>query len=317
MRRPIDVVAVGEALVDLVDPEALDLRSASRFVRAPGGAPANVACAVARLGGRSAFVGAVGSDALGSLLRDTFGGFRVDLAGLKVVDRRTSLALAATGGDVPDFVFYRDADAALTPDDLSGDMIASAAFVHVSSMALLTDPARSATLRAIQLAQRIGTSVSLDPNIRLSSWPSMDAARSALEPVIALADVLKVNASEAEILTGERDAERALQSLGRRDALAVITLGSDGCIWRRGRERGRMPGFAVEVVETTGAGDAFAGALLYRLSRRSGDLAETPIEAVEDSFRFASAAAAITCTAPGAMTALPTYEQVMALLADG
>lgn len=317
VRRPLDVVAVGEALVDLVDPNAAHLSSATRFIRAPGGTPANTACAVARLGGRSALLGAVGTDALGAMLRHTLRSFGVDLTGLRMLDRRTSLALAATGGDVPDFVFYRDADAALTPDDIPADLVASARFVHVSSMALLAEPARSATLRAVELARRHGRSVSLDPNIRLSSWPSAAAARAALEPVIALADVVKVNADEARILTGGEEAETAIQSLGHSHALVIVTLGSHGCIWRRGNNSGRVAGFPVDVVETTGAGDAFAGALLYQLSRQEHDLAEIPVPALEDSLRFACAAAAITCTAPGAMTALPTCKQVMALLRSG
>lgn len=314
VRRPLDVVAVGEALVDLVDPAAADLSSASRFIRAPGGAPANVACAVARLGGRSALVGAVGTDALGAMLRDTLQSFGVDLTGLRMLARRTSLALAATGSDVPDFVFYRDADAALTPEDIPEELIASASFVHISSMALLAEPARSATLRAIELAGRQGARVSLDPNIRLSSWPSAAAAREALQPVIAAADVVKVNAAEAWILTGEENTEHALGSLGSPDALVIVTLGSEGCLWRRGEDHGRVPGFAVDVVETTGAGDAFAGALLYQLSHQDHDLAEIPIQALEDALGFACAAAAIACTAPGAMTALPTCEQVLSIL---
>lgn len=314
--RPIDVVAVGEALVDLIDLEAADLSSAGRFIPAPGGAPANTACAVARLGGRSALVGAVGNDALGMMLHDTLQSFGVDLSGLRLLSRRTSLALAATGGETPDFVFYRDADAALAPDDIPTDLIASAFFVHVSSMALLAEPARSATLHAVELAREHGTMVSLDPNIRLASWPSAAAARQALEPVIERSDVVKVNAEESIILTGKADAESALEALGPDTALTVITLGSAGCLWRHGSDRGRAPGFQVEVVETTGAGDAFAGALLFQLARRGLDLKDLPIPALEDSLRFACAAAAITCTAPGATTALPTYEEVMVLLGN-
>lgn len=314
MTRPLDVVTVGEALVDLVDPEAADLTSAHRFISVPGGAPANTACAVARLGGSSALVGAVGSDPFGTVLRDTLQSFGVDLAGLLMLDRRTSLALAATGGDVPEFVFYRDADAALSLADIPEELIAAASFVHVSSMALLSEPSRSATLHALDLARRHGAGISLDPNIRLSSWPSAGAARVALEPLTASADVLKVNADEAVILTGQEDTEKAIESLGREDALVIITAGSEGCLWRRGRDGGRVPGFPVEVVETTGAGDAFAGALLFQLARQECALKEIPAPTLEDSLRFACAAAAITCTAPGAMTALPTYEQVMAVV---
>jgi sugar/nucleoside kinase (ribokinase family) len=316
VRRLTDVVAVGEALVDLVAPDALDLASAARFIRAPGGAPANVACAVARLGGRSAFVGAVGDDPFGGMLRQTLRHFGVELDGLRVLpEARTTMALVASGGSgPPDFVFYRGADAALSADDVAEDAIADAAFVHVSSMALLAEPARGATLRAIELARGYGARVSLDPNIRLSSWPSAEAARAALQPVIAAADVLKVNCDEAEILTGEAKAESALESLGRADALAIVTLGEEGCLWRRGADRGRVSGFPVNVVETTGAGDAFAGALLFQLARHQEAFERLAVDELEDCLQFASSAAAITCTAPGAMAALPTHDQVVALL---
>jgi fructokinase len=314
MRRPLDVVTVGEALVDLVAPDAADLASARRFLPAPGGAPANVAAAVARLGGHAAFVGAVGDDAFGGVLRQTLENFGVDLTGMRVVEGRTTLALVASGGDAPDFVFYRDADARLTPDDISPDLVARAHFVHVSSMALLEEPARSATLRAVALAHDAGTGVGFDPNIRPSLWRSLDDARRALAPVIAASDILKVSAGEAETLTGMGDPRKALHALGREDALVVITLGSEGCLWRYRSRQGEVASVPVEVVETTGAGDAFIAALLFRLSAAGGDIGALAPETLVECLRFASAAAALTCTQPGAMAALPMQEQVLALL---
>jgi sugar/nucleoside kinase (ribokinase family) len=313
--RPVDVLAVGEVLVDLVAPDASDLASAVNFIAAQGGAPGNVACAVARLGGRSEFVGAVGRDAFGARLRHTLSEFGVGLGRLRELDRRTSLALAATGGQgPPDFVFYRDADAALSPDDIDRAAIAAASFVYLGSMALQAEPGRSAMFRAIDLARELGTYVSFDPNIRLRSWASADAARNALEPVTRVADVLKVDRHESEILTGETDPRNALRLLGHPEALIVITLGENGCLWRRGAYSGAVAGVAVQAVETTGAGDAFAGALLFRLTRQGQELQTIPVETLENCLRFACAAGALACTEPGAVSALPTYEQVIALI---
>lgn len=307
-------MTVGEALVDLVAPDAADLASAGRFLPAPGGAPANVAAAIARLGGHAAFVGAVGDDAFGGVLRRTLENFGVDLSAMRVVEGHTTLALVASGGATPDFVFYRDSDARLTPDDIPPALVARAHFVHVSSMALLDEPARSATLHAIALAHEAGAGVGFDPNIRPSLWRSLDGARTALAPVIAASDILKVSADEAKTLTGMGDPRQSLPVLGSEDALVVITLGSEGCLWRYRDRQGEVASVPVEVVETTGAGDAFIAALLFRLSAAGGDVDALAPETLVECLRFASAAAALACTQPGAMAALPTQEQVLALL---
>lgn len=303
--------------MDLVAADAADLGSAMDFIAVPGGAPGNVACAVARLGGRSQFVGAVGNDAFGERLRDHLRDFGAGLEGLRVLDgRRTSLALVASGGSgVPDFVFYRDTDAALCPDDIDEAAIAGASFVYLSSMALQSEPGRSAIFAAIEMARQAGTSLSFDPNIRLRSWATVDAAREVLDPVTKMVDVLKVNRHDAELLTRETDPWKALPLLGRQEALAVITLGEDGCIWRRGEDTGSVPSIPVEVIETTGAGDAFAAALLFQLTRQAHPPQDIPATELESCLRFACAAGALAATKPGATAALPTYEEVTALLA--
>lgn len=302
--------------MDLVAPDAPDLQSATTFIAAPGGAPGNVACAVAHLGGRSQFIGVIGNDAFGERLRDTLHDFGAGLDGLRILEGRTSLALVASGGEgIPDFVFYRDADAALSPDDIDEAAVAGASFLYISSMALQAQPGRSAILKAIDLAKRHGTYICYDPNIRLRDWPSADAARMALEPVTRAADILKVNGHDALILTGVPDPAEALPLLGNPHALVVITLGKAGCLWRRGDDSGSIPGFTVKAVETTGAGDAFAAALLFQLAGEEGPLQEISTTALDAALRFACAAGALACTKPGAVSALPTYEQVTALLA--
>lgn len=316
-----DVVTVGEALVDLVAPDALDLVHASSFVRAAGGAPANVAVAAARLGACSALVGAVGRDAFGSFLRLTLAENRVDVSWLLETDARTTLALVAkNAGGIPDFVFYRGADAVLRAEDIPVDLIARAAYVHVSSMAVLSEPSRSATLRAIALAHEAGALVSVDPNLRPSSWPSIDAARAAITPLMEAADVLKVNDDEALLLTESGDLTTAIQQLARPDRLTVITAGAEGCMFRWQGEAGRASAPTVEVIETTGAGDAFVGALLAELSRRGPgreSFSALSSEHIEEILTVACAAGALACTRVGAMAALPTRPEVERLLHTG
>lgn len=312
--RDLDVVAVGEILVDMVAPDAAHLLEARAFIPAPGGAPGNVAVAVTRLAGRSAFVGAVGKDAFGELLGGRLRDNGVDTSGLRLVRERTTLAFVARdSGAIPDFLFYRGADAALTPDDIPRQLIERASYLYVTSMPFLSSPAREATLEAMRLAAETGAVVTVDPNLRPTSWPSLGEALRALQPLLDGAGILKVNEEEAAHITGQRDPRAALRSLSREGRLALITRGAEGCLWSWKGRTGEVPSPPAEVVDTIGAGDAFVGALLAELSRRGygaerfaalghGDLTE--------SLRFACAAASLSCTRPGAMSSLPTRDEV-------
>jgi fructokinase len=319
---PIGVVSVGELLIDLIATEAPSLETAERFIRAAGGAPANVAVAVRRLAVPSAFVGAVGDDPFGRFGRSVLEADGVLTDHMVMMDpsrARTTLALVAkNSGGIPDFVFYRGADSLLTPEDIPESLLGRASFLHASSMALMCEPAASATLHAIELAHALGVLISIDPNLRPSSWPSLAIALEAIRPTLDAADVLKVNDEEARLLTGERDLHAALHTLGGSSSrLAVISLGAEGCIWRLGDMSGRASAPAVDVEDTTGAGDAFVGALLAELCRR--DVGSRRLEGltqtdIDSATQFACAAAAVSCTRAGAMPALPTRRQVESLL---
>jgi fructokinase len=320
---PLGVLSVGEVLVDFIAHEVTDLSRAERFVRAAGGAPANVAVAAARLGTPTGFVGAVGRDPFGDFVRSVLAENDVDTTGLVQVEPslgRTTLAFVArnTGG-IPDFVFYRGADRLLSSRDILPETIERARFVHVSSMALLVEPAAGATRRAVQLARARGGLVSFDPNLRPSSWPSLDIAREVIVAMAFESDVLKVNDEEARLLTGTDDPSEALVRLaaGRDDRLCVITRGDKGCLWRLGDSAGNALTPKVDVADTTGAGDAFVGALLSELySRRPerGSLSTLAAADVQTALTFACAAAAASCTQPGAMASLPARGEVENLL---
>lgn len=317
--RGFDVLAVGEALVDLIAHEAVDLHHAKQFTRAAGGAPANVAVAVAKLGGKSALVGALGEDVFGIDLRQLLRQSGVDTRAVKTVAAPTTIALVARNdGGIPDFVFYRGSDRDLRAADISRQLVADAHFVYLSSMALMTEPSRSATMTTATISHDAHTLVSVDPNLRPSSWPSLGQARERIGQLLAGADLVKVNDEEARILTGETDPIDALPDIGRRAALAVITLGARGCLWRWHTHTGHVPSPSMPVVDTTGAGDAFMGALLVSLVA-TGVTAETfpslDGETVAGCVRFATAAGALACTKPGAMPALPTRAEVEALVA--
>jgi fructokinase len=319
-RLRFDVVTIGEALLDFIATDAQNLIGATQFIRAPGGAPANVAVAAARLGAASAIVGAVGADPFGDVLAGVLEAESVDVSALRRVPERTTLAYVARSlGGIPDFVFYRGSDATLRPADIPTDLIAQAGFVHVSSMALLTEPSRSATSEAVTVAKEHGALVSVDPNLRPASWPSLEAARQSLAPLLRDADVLKMNEEEARLLADTANLHDACDHLVAPNRLLVVTRGEAGAHWRWQGRAGDVASPPVEVVDTIGAGDAFVGALLADLARHlytSPRFHTMSVNDLEKSLRFACAAGALTCTKPGAMASLPTRDQVERILID-
>lgn len=320
MSDRLDIVTVGETLVDLVAPDARHLANATIFQRTAGGAPANVAVAGARLGARTALISAVGRDPFGDYLCQLLQHEGVDISALTLVDQRTTLALVArNAGGIPDFVFYRGSDTALSPAMVPEELIQRSTFLHASSMALMSEPSRSATLAALEIAARNNVLVSVDPNLRPSSWPSFDEARRTVAPLLSSADVLKLNDEEARLLANTSDLDEAMTALAGKDRLLVVTLGSDGCTWRRGAESGQLPAPRVQAVETTGAGDAFVGALLAELTGPAtefGTITAIPATTLSAAMRFACVAGALACTKVGAMTALPTRHAVEQFLLD-
>ncbi len=320
MSDRLDIVTVGETLVDLVAPDARHLADATIFQRTAGGAPANVAVAGARLGARTALISAVGRDPFGDYLCQLLQHEGVDISALTLVDQRTTLALVArNAGGIPDFVFYRGSDTALSPAMVPEELIQRSTFLHASSMALMSEPSRSATLAALEIAARNNVLVSVDPNLRPSSWPSLDEARRTVAPLLSSADVLKLNDEEARLLANTSDLDEAMTALAGKDRLLVVTLGSDGCTWRRGAESGQLPAPRVQAVETTGAGDAFVGALLAELTGPAtefGTITAIPATNLSAAMRFACVAGALACTKVGAMTALPARHDVEQFLLD-
>src|SRR5690606_23488157 len=182
---------------------------ASGFVKAPGGAPANVAVAVARLGYPSAFLGQVGDDPFGHYLAGVLKDDHVDISGLTFsAQARTALAFVslAEGGE-RSFVFYRhpSADMLMTPEDINLSVIDRAKIFHFGSITLIGEPSRSATLAAVEYARSKNLRISYDPNLRLALWPDADAAREGMRSGLKYAHVVKVSDEEVEFLTGGHD----------------------------------------------------------------------------------------------------------------
>ncbi|KAK4370704.1 hypothetical protein RND71_010179 [Anisodus tanguticus] len=316
------IVSFGEMLIDFVPTvSGVSLAEAPGFLKAPGGAPANVAIAVTRLGGKSAFVGKLGDDEFGHMLAGILKQNGVQADGINFdKGARTALAFVTLRADGErEFMFYRNpsADMLLTPEELNLDLIRSAKVFHYGSISLIVEPCRSAHLKAMEVAKEAGALLSYDPNLRLPLWPSADEARTQIKSIWDKADVIKVSDVELEFLTGSDkiDDESAMSLWHPNLKLLLVTLGEKGCNYYTKKFHGSVEAFHVKTVDTTGAGDSFVGALLTNIV---DDQAILEDEArLKEVLRFACACGAITTTKKGAIPALPTEADALTLLKGG
>ena len=328
------VICIGEMLIDFI-PNAQEHPVEGNntcYHPHPGGAPANVAVAVSRLKGPSRFIGKLSEDGFGQLLLKTLHDNQVDTRYVQTTKQGlTTLALVALKADGQrQFTFYRhaSADTLLEVGDLDWTAWQDAAVCHAGSISLSVEPARSATLAAIDYTQRTGSIVSFDANIRPAFWTSDIAIRETLAQVVARTDLLKFSAEEAHFL-GEseqaslEDLDRSwLHKLGKRlleqgPRLVIITLGSQGAILMTAKHEVEVPAFPVRPIDTTGAGDAFMGAVLFTLMQQGCNSPVALSELSESDLNhlggFANKAAGLSTTRYGGIISLPYMEEVEGL----
>ncbi len=319
MEKQIDVVALGELLVDFtcnaVSPQGNPVYEAN-----PGGAPCNVLAMLAKLGKQTAFIGKVGDDQFGQMLRQTGAEAGIGMDAL-VVDPKAHTTLAfvktAENGD-RDFSFYRDpgADALLTADEVPAGLIAGARVFHFGSLSLTGEPVRTATARAVALAKESGGVISFDPNLRPPLWDSLEEARAQIAWGLAQSDVVKIADNELLFLTGETDFDAGVARL-RADfpnlRLITVTAGAADSYAYYKSTRVFRPGLTLGgVIETTGAGDTFCACVLnFLLEHPWETLGE---DALAQMLRFANAAAYLVTTRRGALRSMPDLGQIQALL---
>ena len=308
-----DITAVGEILIDLTQSGVNEL-GIPVFAANPGGAPANLAVAAARLGASSAFIGKVGTDSFGTFLRNTLVENGVDVSGMVTdLHSRTTLAVVALDKQGErTFSFYRNpsADVNLSVQEISEDQLKNTKFLHFGSVSLTTDPARSATLYAAETAKKHGALISYDPNYRASLWSDEETAIAMMKQPLPMVDILKVSDEELPLLTGTEDLEEGsaiLAAYGIR--LVLVTLGANGAYYRLGEKTGRVPGVKVKVGDTNGAGDTFFGAALAQLSRYE-KLEDVTEEELKSIVTVSNKAAALTTSRHGAIPAMPSREEV-------
>jgi fructokinase len=313
------VLALGELLIDFVpEQRGVTLAEARTFLKAPGGAPANVAVGVARLGVSSGFIGKVGDDPFGHHLADVLRDAGVDVSQVRFdAEARTALAFVSlTAEGERDFMFYRhpSADMRHRPDEIDDAVVRAASILHVGSISLIGESSALATRHAVRVAREAGTLVSYDPNLRLPLWPSAEAAAEGIRSLLPYADVIKVSDEEVAFLTGSDDLAAARELRPATCSLLLVTRGDAGVDYLLPDGEGSVPGFEVEIHDTTGAGDAFTAAVLAALAR-SPDLTRDRA-ALEATLRRANAFAALTITRPGAIPAMPSRERLEAFLRE-
>jgi fructokinase len=315
------VFTIGEALIDFIPAEkGVGLNEVESFSKAAGGAPANVACAVAKLGKQSAFIGKLGADAFGDFLVETMAKTGVDTSRvLRTGEANTALAFVSLKADGNrDFSFYRNpsADMLLGEEEIDGGWFTESDILHFCSVDLIEAPVKYAHQKAIKLARQAGALISFDPNVRLPLWHDPEACRRTILEFLPLSDIVKISDEELTFLTRIEDVTEAIRSLFVGHVQHVIyTRGADGACWYTVDFDVSIPGRRVNAVDTTGAGDAFVGSLLAQLVEEPTFRNNVTREKVERMLTFANTAASITTTRAGAISSLPTREEVEQVLA--
>ncbi|KIF47835.1 fructokinase [Vibrio owensii 47666-1] len=298
----------GDAVVDLI-PD-----TDSTYLKCPGGAPANVAVAISRLGGNSAFFGRVGQDPLGRFMKATLAQEQVntDYMLLDEAQRTSTVIVDLDDSGERSFTFMvkPSADQFLIPADIPE--FAQGEWLHVCSIALANEPSRSSTLKAMQDIKAAGGFVSFDPNLREEVWANPEELKPVVRQAIELADVVKFSDDELLFLTDTDSLEAGLEAIKAfNNTLVLITQGAKGALVVFEGEQELIAGQAVKPVDTTGAGDAFVGGLLARLAQQN-EWANK--EAIHSAVNWANGCGALATTQKGAMTALPTQDALLAYI---
>ncbi len=315
-----DVTCIGEIIVDFVSTKkGVSLSDAPAFMKLPGGAPANLAVGLVRLGVPTAFIGRVGDDSFGQYLCGELRKIGVMSGGI-VFDKqhKTRLAfvsLTPSGERFFEFWESQPADIQLRFSDVDLSTLRESKIIHISSFLLLKEPARSSLIQIISEFQGKECLISFDPNIRLDLWKTETKAKMLMMKVIKFTHILRLNHQEASFLTGLSGIEEAAkQLLHAGPEIVVITRGERGCYFRTKNVDGYADGFSVDAVDTTGCGDGFLAGLLQGLLGHDLKIDELSKEELHDICRYANAVGALVATRPGAITALPDKETVKQFL---
>jgi fructokinase len=314
------VLCLGEILWDcLADQLATSTAQVQSWTRHPGGAPANVACALVKLGTPAGFIGCVGTDELGQTLVEILQTLGVNTEGIQhhpVALTRQVEVLRLPQGE-QQFAGFRGrrttdfADTRLQADLLPTELFAAAEFLVLGTVSLAGFDTQQAVERALELAEQHYLKILVDVNWRAMFWPDPDQAKPLIQQIVKQVDFLKLSAAEANWLF-DTDDPTAIAQTGDLEGV-LVTAGAQGCTYFLNEHQGSVPAFSVEVEDTTGAGDSFVAGFLHQLSRYGMAGLNNP-QTVHAIITYANAVAALTTTRCGAITAQPTAAEVEAFL---
>ena len=317
MAKKYDVIALGELLIDFTM-NGQSEQGNNMFEACPGGAPCNVLALLNKMGKKTAFIGKVGKDQFGVLLRDTITEAGIDASNLMVDENvNTTLAFVHTFPDGDrEFSFYRNpgADMMLTADEVNSEVVKDTKVFHFGTLSMTHEGVREATKKAVETAKANGCLVSFDPNLRPPLWSSLDLAKEQMEYGFGKCDILKISDNEIQFVSGKEDYDEGIAYLQEtyNIPLILLTMGKDGSRAYYKGMRVERPGFSVKAIETTGAGDTFCGSSLnYLVDHDFENLTE---EQLGEMLTFANAAAALVTTKKGAIKAMPVKEEVLELI---
>lgn len=316
------IITIGEALIDFIpNKKGCSLKEVVGFERVAGGAPANVAAVVSKLGGKSNFISQLGEDAFGDYIIDELNKVNVDTSYvLRTNKANTGLAFVSLKEDGNrDFSFYRNpsADMLLNAAEIEEEDFTEGGILHFCSVSLIDAPIKEAHKKAIEFAKKHNCLISFDPNVRLPLWESPEACRKAILEFLPLANIVKISDEELEFITGISDEAKALEFLLQGDVEVIIyTKGTNGAEFITKERKVFSPSFRVQAQDTTGAGDSFIGSFLYQVAEDDNtleSLVNLSEEKIKEILTFSNATAALTVCKRGAIGALPTKEEVLAL----
>lgn len=314
-----DVVALGELLIDFA-PVSTDESGYPTIKAQPGGAPGNFLAALQKYGCSTALIGKVGADSFGKLLMGTMTEKGISTRGIladpKVFTTLAFVTLDATGNREFSFARKPGADTCLTAEELPYDLLDECAVFHFGTLSLTSEPARTATRKAVAYAKEKGKLISFDPNLRKPLWPNDEAAKEQIEWGLHQSDIVKISDEEIEFLWGlspEEGAQKLLKEYGVR--LVYATLGPKGCHFANRNGCGEVPSpTGIHVVDTTGAGDIFGGSAMSRFLRLGKAPEELTVEEMRAVTRFACCAASLSTQTHGGINSVPEEQAVEAIL---
>jgi fructokinase len=309
------ILCFGELLVDMISTTTGDLIASDGFLKKFGGAPANTAMGLAKLGNTVSFMGKVGNDPFGHFLKQTLEENHVDTHALMMSDEfRTTLAFVALEENGErDFSFYRGAHEKISPEEI--EIQQDIDLLHFGSVTQTNENAHQATLKLISEARKKDVIISYDPNIRESLWDSMDHAKEIILQTSQLVDILRLNLGEALTLSGKETVEEAAEVLFTDNLDAFfVTNSADGCYYKTKTMEGHIPTIKVQAVDTTGAGDAFNAGYNDARIKSGKNFSDMSKEEIEKHLKRATVIGSLTTTKKGSITAFPTEEEIINVL---